>query len=503
MSVPPSRPMRVVVTSIIVCVVVVSNTLAMLLASRKVSSYLAWEKNLWAPTFLAPQSHVEQPQEQQQQLQYRDPPTFIPSRQLKHLDIFAAAWWMRRERFQTVPLEKIGSVEGDAFIPILHAGQGLKDARLTTDWLDFSLEHLSKWQKMLGNNPIGNELAERVCREYVLQRHNHHQTVGEGSSYYHISDSWMNTTLAVIPYGVSDDTPESTQRIWKWYLKATILSLVQHSVKRIVVVEYYDTGTKLVAEAFQELLQESYQTGNYGDDAFAAESLHLQNFRIVSTELAYVRTSHVNTTFIAFNVPYGALVGLQEAFTGQVKGPPGKNQGSFLGAHRTRTNEEFSYIYMTEADQILHARLSRTFWDQLDDNRVVIPHRLQPIPHQDDINATRVALQLTNTAVKALPDSHAPPITLFHSTSSDACCDAPDKPRGPKMCGAFWWMCGYGGGSGERGNFSHFNTFEFMRLKRHGTGIVTLAGNEHGRQCRVKVGGRGTCDDSRSGNATK
>ena len=39
-------------------------------------------------------------------------------------------------------------VESDAFKPILRAGNGFADARMTRDWLDFSVEHLSKWWKM-------------------------------------------------------------------------------------------------------------------------------------------------------------------------------------------------------------------------------------------------------------------------------------------------------------------------------------------------------------------
>jgi len=46
---------------------------------------------------------------------------------------------------------------------------------------------------------------------------------------------------------------------------------------------------------------------------------------------------------------------------------------------------DFGYSFLTEADQILQARLSNAFLEQLQQDLVVVPHRLQPIPHPDDL----------------------------------------------------------------------------------------------------------------------
>ena len=135
---------------------------------------------------------------------------------------------------------------------------------------------------------------------------------------------------------------------------------------------------------------------------------------------------------------------------------------------------------MTEADQILHARLSVAFEEEMRSGQVIVPHRLQPIPHSKDIRT------FSNKHLYG-DEYHAPPISLSRSLDADACCDTLEH-YGERTCENFWWVCGY-----DTGNFSYFEPFEFIQLTQGGTGIVTLAGNEHGRMCRVKRNGRRQC----------
>ena len=129
------------------------------------------------------------------------------------------------------------------------AGRGFNDARLTRDWLDFSVEHLSKWWKM-GEQPATYAFAVGKLQSYI------HRTLMATDAGVH--DTAMESTLALIPYGVSDKTEDIGQQMWMISLAATIASLIQHGVARVLVVGYYDADARQAREAFEYLLEHDY-----------------------------------------------------------------------------------------------------------------------------------------------------------------------------------------------------------------------------------------------------
>ena len=375
------------------------------------------------------------------------PIDFIPIEDLQILDIFAASWWQSVPRFLELNVTKyVQTVEDDAFAPILKAGRGFKDARMTRDWLDFSVEHLSKWWKLLGT--YGINFAIGKLQAYYMHR--------QSSS---TKNTIMNTTVAVIPYGVDTDSPR-VQQMWTASLTATIASLLQHGIGRVVVVGYFDADSKLVRRAFRELLR--YQEEQKDERSFQDhDSTTSFSTKVGATELAFVHTSDVKSKFIEINVPYGALKGLHQAFSGAIR------PYEWLG----RSPAKYKYIFLTEADQTLNARPTPYFTKVMDEGCIVIPHRLQPIPHSLDVAG--VVLDTHRVIPRNLAQVHE------LNADVDSCCDTSERlKKDPPECGPFWWMCWIG----KSRDYSVLEGYEFMRLHQ-GTGIVSLAATEHSRKC--------------------
>jgi hypothetical protein len=369
---------------------------------------------------------------------------------LDESDHFAGSWWQSKERFMPTDLSNVGIVEDNVWHSIYETGRGDKDILQALDWLDFSVEHLSKWWK------------ETQDYDYAIEKLTAFSTQPRPRR-----NTWMNTTLAIIPYGVKDSTSKKLQKLWMSALTATVTSLMQFGVARVVVVGYYKMDEKLASRAFSMLSRQMVEPS----EKF---SVYVNNS---DTELSYVHSDDVVTKFIKQNIPKAALVGLQEAMTGKADD---ETTVAYVGP---RGVDFFQYIFMTESDQILNARLSRDFLDKMDLGYMMIPHRLQPFPHHLDVQHMAGKRQKLN-----LPSA----TTAYDLNSdTDACCDINrhlDYNRRP--CGDFWWKCGLRGGAGA--NFSHLKPYDFIRLEK-GTGIVSLAAKEHSRPCRPVVNGRGSC----------
>ena len=224
---------------------------------------------------------------------------YIPTDQLIERDIFSAAWWQHIPRFLELDVEKyVQNVESDAFKPVLRAGRGFDDARLTRDWLDFSVEHLSKWWKM-GEQPATYAFAVGKLQSYI-------QRTLMATTDNGVHDTTMESTLALIPYGVSDKTEDIGQQMWMISLAATIASLIQHGVARVLVVGYYDADAKQAREAFEYLLDHDYHGADADEEVrIAGEKMSRIKGNGVgnspfstkwgNTELAFVHTSDIKS----------------------------------------------------------------------------------------------------------------------------------------------------------------------------------------------------------------
>jgi hypothetical protein len=188
------------------------------------------------------------------------------------------------------------------------------------------------------------------------------------------------------------------------------------------------------------------------------------------------------------NIPKGAIVDLQQALKGALRedqqkqwlGNAATNSGTSLSAQHP-----WKYVYFTEDDHILNAHNNLLATSVLDDGGILIPHRLQPIPHPLDLKGI---LDHPNTTM--LPASFGNGTVEDLYATTDSCCDMNEKP-GEQMGGGcakpYWWLCGF---ETEEQNHTRLESYQFLRLIE-GTDIVSLAATEHGRKCSPMANDRG------------
>ncbi|KAL7556326.1 hypothetical protein ACA910_011872 [Epithemia clementina (nom. ined.)] len=565
-------------------------------------------KNSHDDTRTQGQTKQQQQQQQQQQIE-EEPVSFIPWHDFHtDLDFFSATWWQSKERFQqTLDPHAIQNVEGAAF-SFWSTPSPDTPVRMTSDWLQYSVEHLSKAWKVTGfefDNPDTSETQAyhmfvdkllnytgRTLRQLLVLRQKdvptqpkqpsttRNQKAGKTITFHSATmSSLQNITsttilsplgsisatssvsqpslvrnnnnnampetialIAFMPYGEANRQPPTRgQVLTTASLAATLTSLIRVQCGRILIVVNQETDWNhvtmpIVAATRHVLLPtnrslpshadgiepkqppppqypitkvkgqrqelESYFTvwsasdKNNNSNHNVDDSWLNEEYKVHNTEISVVlvncteqeETKRGDLTMI----PKAALLGLQQAFAVD---PTTRYAQQWLGrrSHNRQQNDQWNYVYLTEPDTILQARLAAlpALSRQLQQGNIVVPHRLQPIPHERDLPN-----HLENTQVILQPlREHLS--TQVHSLHSDefACCDqGPDHPgnQDDMDCGTFWWQCGFGEEDQKRKNMTssnkytspHFRlaSYQFMELLE-GTRIVSLAGTEHGRQC--------------------
>lgn len=337
-------------------------------------------------------------------------------------DLFSASWLMCLDRFLGLEAGDINIVEDGCF----QAFKQYPDhTHMTRDWLEFAVEHMSKWWKVINIFRHPNTLVEFLATLDAFG----HEPVDD------VPDDLANTIaiVAFMPY--RDDADGSRGEAFTVaMLTACIRSLSRYRVGRVVVVvpsaADRDLYGRLVPERFGE------------------------------TTVAFRTVGPARTRFIETNMPYGAIAGLQQAFE--------SDEDDWLGGE-TR----WSAVYLTEPDTLLHLKpaLLPDLMEGVRQGRILTPHRLQPIPHASDL-----ADPLGGVTV--VPDNELHPVQDIDSYEVRLIDSGNDRPKF-EPCGNFWYLCGF-----ANGDHSRIEPYELIRLS-HGLGITMLMGSEHGRQCHI------------------
>lgn len=379
-------------------------------------------------------------------------------------DYFASSFWQSVEVFQRLHLRGITNFEG-VFARSTFYNDVARGTRLAYDYLDFSVEHLSKWWKMAGEDTYPY-IVER------LEAYSHR-------SCSNVRSTFMDTTVAMLPFCVSEQSSNLTKMIWKASLKASLCSVWQHSPKRINVVGMFPLDGKIAREVLQEI-------GAVG------QPLKTDLFTLGQTELQYIQADaplvgnklsqrdkeqFEKGALPVYNLPMASWQGLHDAMVLK------NNTELWLGA-----NNEYKFVYFSETDQILNARMHPQFLHEMDAKKhVLVPHRLQPIPHRYDFGR----FVPEGKVKEILPESFREVVELDAGSS---CCDTRSHLDAiPENCWGFWWQCGFQ--HPTTGNFSYLDGYQFMALKE-GTGFASLAGTEHSRRCQPHVGTRNCGPDT-------
>ncbi|KAG7373603.1 hypothetical protein IV203_034327 [Nitzschia inconspicua] len=319
----------------------------------------------------------------------------------------------------------------------------------------------------------------------------------------------MQTTLAVIPFGANTEN-QVYLRTLQEAMAATIASLLQYGIGRVVVVGHFVTDSILVQNVFLQLQVLYDQTDNVIDEIKNSTlpfQVDLKRQLDDGGETIVQQLAFVHTTGDGKLVPKESLRGLQQALQGKVDsngqepeiwlGPKlsTKQQQQQQQQQQQSTSDDnndhhypwkawkWEYIYFTEPDQIVNARFTPSFLEAMDEGGIVMPHRLQPIPHRSDFSG------LSKSNLAPFP---RPKRILSMDPELDACCDLgyesntgiieSMKANYPGI----WWGCFYDDGA------KHMQDYDLIRVT---TGVVHIAADGHARKCRPVKGGRGTCID--------
>ena len=380
-------------------------------------------------------------------------------------DWFSSSFWQSVAVFRDTDMKEVSNFEG-VFARSTIRSKG-KKTRLAYDYLDFSVEHLSKWWKLSGPSTLPSisrrltEYAHRACR---FQTHTY--------------STYMNTTVAVIPFCVAKENTIETVQVWKTALMATVCSIAQHSPLRINVVGRFDFDGELFVHAMNEL--GATRLGNGDSNPFLYQLSSATTLQFIKSNAAPTNNQlsagdvkrFQRGDLPVYNVPHAAWNGLHGALK------DGTDKELWLGSDENHA--KYKYVYFSESDQILNARINPQFLREMDARVVLVPHRLQPIPHRQDF----APFITDNNRHQFLPDSFDKVVRLDVRSS---CCDTQTHIEAkPKNCNGFWWQCGF---HPKKNDFSHLNAYEFMVLDE-GTGFVSLAATEHSRRCKPVVGER-------------
>lgn len=376
----------------------------------------------------------------------RDVP-FLTLEDLKrnHGLAYSGMWWQNRTVFLTMNFDPLSNLEGASFLVFnrheKRRGQSVAGGlRMTRDWTDLSVEHLSKFVKHLdwASGTKGGEdltfLRKRTCdiiEDYISRV--------EPMAFVNTRpDLAVHSTIALLPYRTSGSKATGECNLNLLQLTATIASLWRVGIGRAIVVGVSDNERKHAAAAFASL----------------QEKLNLQPI-----EVAYVQ--HDNATGAEMkNVPKLALQGLQHAMRGENR--TAEEVQEWLGPDPLR----WQHVYFSEPDLILKTRstalsaLSRA----LNQGKVLAAHRLEPLPHALDFAGNTKSGSFLNNSKNnnnnnnpfVLPDfANFSTIHTLHDT--DVCCDGgnffpanaanptvPEKSRRDGKCPGIWPHCGFG-----------------------------------------------------------
>ncbi|CAB9518881.1 expressed unknown protein [Seminavis robusta] len=403
---------------------------------------------------------------------------FLKTEQLSQKDGFSGSWLQTRSDFMDMPFDTIGICE-DAAFRAYDKGRR-KKMRMSLDWLDFGVEHMSKWWKMLEwdkKDPIPFQKITSQFTNYIQKDANMSQIQ---------IDNTFQQTIAVIAFQAykNDKDPSKAHDLSMKSLATTIESLRRAGFGRVTVSVLVEADFDIAQDAFYFLLQLLNPSKSYDSSKIVTQIGHMEvGFAVASPDYARTKVQKKN-------MPKATLLGLKDAFEySEIAGSNRttamtKNMTAWLG--NKKDPSYWKYVYLTEPDTILQARPTALpqIKVELDKGSVLLPHRLQPIPHESDVRG----MEKENLYVseREFPEV----IGLDPNNGNDVCCDEhagadfkPGLPPYHAKCKSFWYQCGFGRKMQDKENrHVRLKPYKFIRLLG-GTGIVSLAGSEHGRRC--------------------
>lgn len=419
---------------------------------------------------IAPESSEGPKQSSQQRNTDSNKVHFLNETHLTILDSFSASWLQSKTDFLGMDLDSIRGCEDAAFKAWRTRMHKL---RQPVDLLDFSVEHLSRWWTVLKafdkDDPIPLESITQKLDAYIK-----HGSEFPGRP----NNLTLKNTLAMIAF-----LPLRSKQLTTLSLGSTIESLRRAEMGRVVVVMLEGEDERYATDTFQYIV-DSIPSLEYEKNSNGIVS------QLSHMEVSYIKMpkDKAESTAVKKNVPKASLVGVREAILmSQLSNiPKTDNQTKYMRQWFGETHgaEFWRYLYLTEPDSILQSRPTtlQQIKDEVDGGSIVVPHRLQPMPHESDIRGSKDKSLYLNE-----DDGFEEVIELDAHSDHDVCCDDQERPgldAFPTCPKNFrWWSCGLRiHDPNDSDPQKRIRPYKLMRLTQ-GVGLTTIAGTLHARRC--------------------
>jgi len=395
-------------------------------------------------------------------------------------DYYSGSWLLPMRYFESLDAKGMRILE-DGSHHVFY--ENIKEVRMSVDWLDFAVEHMSRWYKGLDmftarHNDVAIQKITGNLMKYIADTPERTKLL--------VGRPLLHPTIAVISASVisdgdSDVRVSRARELTITTLGATIASLLRAGFGRIVCTGIDDADRDAVIATYHRLMEQYKDRGDY----------------IKTTEFAFVRMDEelYKTDLEDVNRPRGSIYGLQQAF-----------QGAFNASYTEKWIGElhepsyWKYVYFTEPDLVLQTKYASlpAIHKALEKGRVLMPHRFEAMPHEADLtdNANNIVYDGSN---HMLPARGKFTDILDLDGDEDMCCDGGnnrptfDKKNDPTdhACSDWWWNCGYttkwldAGISDEIRHWRLLKYLPFIRLTQ-GINLVSLSGTEHERRCHPR-----------------
>jgi hypothetical protein len=335
-------------------------------------------------------------------------------------EYYSGMWWQRLDSFRNTNYDDIGVPEDVAFKSYIY--HHYRDIRLTHDWLDFMVEHLSQYVKRMMAFPAKDGVTQQLTT--ILT-----QYIQRTEPYDLFPDAAAPVTLAVVPVRVTSGIAEENDLL-ALELAATLISLWKVGMGRAIVVGISEYEQVLANQSFALVRDQMASFGR-------AMELHSIEYDGVSLEGKRI-------------VAKLAALGLQTAFRQYDQQIEPDHVQAWLGSNPQR----WKYVYFSEPDLVLNMRYDAisAISENLREGNLMAAHRTEAVPHERDFPLvdpqTVVGRVLPNQGVFAFVHDLDP--------KDAACCDhgrfypahranplVLDEVRFNAGCRSSWVYCGF------------------------------------------------------------
>jgi len=457
-------------------------------------------------------------------------PSDIPQRRViwSNHSLFSGAYLIPIRRLLSVPVEKISNLEGATFLVMRY---NREYNRMSVDWLDLAVEHLSGWIKHMNlfndqHNDVaivklmtnlGRYIRETPARVKTLPlvpqawdsleslRSNAATNTTKSSSQQLPKQlPMLHRTIGVVAAGTWFDRTsivgaERSQNVTIAVMGGTVASMMRVGFGRIVLVTATDEDVvaakktiAMIRRQFRSYANSTLKITSDNDDNdngnIVVDTMNIELTYVVATEELYQASK------VKIHRVKAAIYGIKQAVVGNFNA---SYTNQWLGTRQP--HDYWKHVYVTENDLLLQTRPSAlsSIHKALEEEYVLFPYRLNIVPHELDL--TDEEGRKYNGTKAMLPSKFDNILSL--NGDEDMCCDGGkdhpnsnitmDVPGDLNHCYHKFFLCGFRKGRKGFGNLTDelrhrrvLKHLPFYRLRQGFDTVIVPATNT--RRCHPR-----------------